>query len=413
MQDTFKYVENHVHTVGGTFKKFCSGVVQDFFPLSVDPVKCEAKAAAPDSNDECDNSVMNIVQISSDAESKESPAEIDAVDHADKDLGHISIKHHNEDELRNAMSKDIHEDPDSILAARKSNVSSNENSKLSNDVDSGEEHAVGPLDDTFKYVEDHVHAMGGALKKLCSGVVQDFFPLSVDPVNCETKAMTPEGDAAIGTCGDNKSVISMAETSSDAAVKQSPVPISAIGHVEKQLGHISTGHENAGELKNAMSMDSHEKSDSILAPGKINVLTNENSDERLELNSQGVAESLEASSPVDILGDDGGCDFGASSDLSETAVSVVSGEETITGTGTISFSSSISRDSTYTPGYSSDISSAEEFVSDSRRQLLSSTPASTMSTKDRAIEKQLAFSCSHLSLESNGLFLNSYLQYQL
>ncbi|GMN54405.1 hypothetical protein TIFTF001_023528 [Ficus carica] len=408
IQDTFKYVENHVNTVGGTFKKFCSDVVQDFFPLSVDPVKCEDEEVTPKGN--VNNSVINIVQVSSDAEAKQSPVEIGAVEHADKRQDHKSIEHHNEDKLINAKSTDSHEDPDSIMAARKNNVLIKENCNLINDVDSIEGSADVPLEDTFKYVEDRVHAVGGAFRKFCSGVVQDFFPLSVDPENSEAGATTPEGDAAIGTSG------SMAEDSLDAVVEQAPVATDAIDHSERQLGHVSNGHdENVDEFKNGMSMDSRDKSDSISAPRKINVLTNENSDlgndvdvikdsadEQLELNSHCVAESSEASS-LDILADYAECEFSASSALSETAYSVVSDQDTVTVSGLVSSSSSILRVSAGTPGDSSNISPPEECSSDGCNQLLVSTPASTLSTEKGAIGKHLVSSWTYRSRYSSDI----------
>ncbi|CAK7350104.1 unnamed protein product [Dovyalis caffra] len=45
-KDTFKFVENQVHTVGENMKKIYSDVVHDLIPPLVDPAKCEVPAAA-------------------------------------------------------------------------------------------------------------------------------------------------------------------------------------------------------------------------------------------------------------------------------------------------------------------------------------------------------------------------------
>ncbi|KAA8548353.1 hypothetical protein F0562_000037 [Nyssa sinensis] len=50
-QDTVKYVENQVQTVGESVKKFCSDVVQDLLPPLVDPLKPEAQAVSLKQND--------------------------------------------------------------------------------------------------------------------------------------------------------------------------------------------------------------------------------------------------------------------------------------------------------------------------------------------------------------------------
>lgn len=55
-QGTFKYVESHVNTVGGSFKKFCSGVAQDFFPPLMDPEeKLKTDEAILGSHDDSDS----------------------------------------------------------------------------------------------------------------------------------------------------------------------------------------------------------------------------------------------------------------------------------------------------------------------------------------------------------------------
>lgn len=409
-----------MHTVGGTFKKFCSDVVQDFLPLSVDPVKCEDKSVVPEgdaaiSSSTYNNSVISTVEISSDAVVKKSLVVIDAIDYAEKQLGHVS-GHHNAFQPEIAKSTGTHETSDSATAARDINDMTNADSGLSNDLNTIKESPDGPVQLTFPAVAESSEA--SSLNKF------------------------------IETNQDNECVVST---------------VDPVDHAEKQLDHVST--EQCDQFKIAKSTNDHETSGSVLVP----VLTNANSDLSndinspkesacgpLELTTPGVAESSEASSldelteinhenecvvsakvaPAtsvenleiehstgalcDIFADDTECYFGASSIPYETVFSVVPGEDTITGAGLVSSTSSRLRDSTSLPGYSSDIlfpgamfchnpGDLVGCVSDGHTGLLSSTPASVMLTKDKALDKQLVSSSSLLPLESTGLFLNSFL----
>uniref|UniRef100_A0A5B7B857 Uncharacterized protein n=1 Tax=Davidia involucrata TaxID=16924 RepID=A0A5B7B857_DAVIN len=63
-QDTVKYVENQVQTVGENVKKFCSDVVQDLLPPSlVDPVKCEAQAVSLKQHDAIGTYIRSVIGI--------------------------------------------------------------------------------------------------------------------------------------------------------------------------------------------------------------------------------------------------------------------------------------------------------------------------------------------------------------
>ncbi|KAI8025632.1 hypothetical protein LOK49_LG02G02937 [Camellia lanceoleosa] len=63
-QDTVKYVENQVHTVGDSVKKFCSDVVHDLIPSSlVEPGNHEAQAVSPKQNDSIDTYVRSMIGI--------------------------------------------------------------------------------------------------------------------------------------------------------------------------------------------------------------------------------------------------------------------------------------------------------------------------------------------------------------
>uniref|UniRef100_A0A6N2LK68 Uncharacterized protein n=1 Tax=Salix viminalis TaxID=40686 RepID=A0A6N2LK68_SALVM len=45
-KDTFKFVENQVHSVGENMKKIYSVAVHDLIPPLVDPAKCEASSSS-------------------------------------------------------------------------------------------------------------------------------------------------------------------------------------------------------------------------------------------------------------------------------------------------------------------------------------------------------------------------------
>ncbi|KAF5951053.1 hypothetical protein HYC85_013046 [Camellia sinensis] len=63
-QDTVKYVENQVHTVGDSVKKFCSDVVHDLIPSSlVEPGNHEAQAVSSKQNDSIGTYVRSTIGI--------------------------------------------------------------------------------------------------------------------------------------------------------------------------------------------------------------------------------------------------------------------------------------------------------------------------------------------------------------
>ncbi|XP_038685088.1 uncharacterized protein LOC119985009 isoform X2 [Tripterygium wilfordii] len=63
-QDSVKYVGNQVQTVGKSLKKFCSDVVEDFLPPSVDKVKNDAQAVVLNGgNSSIGNNIMSMIGI--------------------------------------------------------------------------------------------------------------------------------------------------------------------------------------------------------------------------------------------------------------------------------------------------------------------------------------------------------------
>ncbi|XP_020537016.2 uncharacterized protein LOC110010073 [Jatropha curcas] len=64
-QNTVRYVENQVHTVGESMKKFCD-VVQDIIPPIVDPVRCDAQAVAIKGNAVVGTYIKSMIGIEED-----------------------------------------------------------------------------------------------------------------------------------------------------------------------------------------------------------------------------------------------------------------------------------------------------------------------------------------------------------
>ncbi|XP_062097007.1 uncharacterized protein LOC133802669 isoform X2 [Humulus lupulus] len=467
-QGTFRYVENHVNNVGGTLKKLCSDVVQDFLPLSADPVKCEAKELVPEGGASStltkNNSAISIENFFSDLVVGKSPVVIDAIDH-DVDLS------------TNEKSTDAHEASESALATWKINELTTEDSGLSVDLNTIEESVVGSVEltshdveyieestldefignnhdnsDQFKNVETSGSGLVPALTKRNSDFIIDENAIkeSTDDSELTFPSVTESIEASlidksIETNNEKDCVVSTAD---------------AVALVEKQQlnhGYVSAEHHNADHL----SMHTDETSDSVLASVEFNSLTHENSDLNndvnsikesadggLELTSSDVNESSKASSVdgpteanhedecmfsvnvalptsiqnleneqcsgvlCDIIADDAECYFSTSSIPSEIVTSFVS-EDTVTGTGHVSSTSSSLRNSTSLPGYSSDILFAGAnfcCVSETSSGFLSSTPASVVSINEEALRKQLISSCTLLPLDTTGLFLNSHVQ---
>ncbi|XP_059662710.1 uncharacterized protein LOC132308603 isoform X2 [Cornus florida] len=81
-QDTVKYVENQVQTVGESMKRFCSDVVQELLPPLVDPVKHETQAVTPKQDDAIGNYIRSMIGIEEDhvIDIKKSYFEPDPVD---------------------------------------------------------------------------------------------------------------------------------------------------------------------------------------------------------------------------------------------------------------------------------------------------------------------------------------------
>ncbi|KAF4363754.1 hypothetical protein F8388_000419 [Cannabis sativa] len=178
------------------------------------------------------------------------------------------------------------------------------------------------LQGTFKYVENHVNNVGGTLKKLCSDVVQDFLPPSVDSVNCEAEELVPEEGAATSTFTENNSGISIENFFPGLLVEKSPVVIDEIDHEkstdvhEDSLSELAKWKVNEEHFEESsldeLIRNSGDNSDRFKTVGNsgsglVLALTNRNSDfvidenaikestDDSELNFPSVAESIETS----------------------------------------------------------------------------------------------------------------------
>lgn len=90
VQDTVKYVENQMQTVGGSVKRFCSDVVQDLLPSSVDPGRHEAQEVVLKRDDVIDTYIKSVTGTegnSADTLIKQSQKEPNPADHILNQLG--------------------------------------------------------------------------------------------------------------------------------------------------------------------------------------------------------------------------------------------------------------------------------------------------------------------------------------
>lgn len=89
-EDTVKYVENQMQTVGGSVKRFCSDVVQDLLPSSVDPGRHEAQEVVLKRDDVIDTYIKSVTGTegnSADTLIEQSQKEPNPADHILNQLG--------------------------------------------------------------------------------------------------------------------------------------------------------------------------------------------------------------------------------------------------------------------------------------------------------------------------------------
>ncbi|KAH7544050.1 hypothetical protein ACOSQ2_031267 [Xanthoceras sorbifolium] len=125
--------------------------------------------------------------------------------------------------------------------------------------------------DTVKYVESQVQAVGESAKKFYSDVVQDFVPPSVDPVKHEAQEVVLK-NASIGTY--IKSMIGFEGNSVDTVNKQSHEKLDAVDPIKNQVVHAFNRLDLVNQLTAPISVDSDEGAESDLFSGQVDdVLT--------------------------------------------------------------------------------------------------------------------------------------------
>ncbi|KAK2638861.1 hypothetical protein Ddye_026656 [Dipteronia dyeriana] len=164
--------------------------------------------------------------------------------------------------------------------------------------------------DTVKYVESHVQAVGESVKKFYSDVVQDFVPPLVDPLKHEVQEVVLKGNASISSY--IKSMINLEGNSVDTVNKQSHEELDAVDPIKNQAVLAFSQLDLENQITAPISVDSDERAKSDLLSGQVDdVLTYKildvgveeyaikelaSTSEVLELMTLGEKDSTEASS---------------------------------------------------------------------------------------------------------------------
>lgn len=143
-QDTIKYVETHVQTVGKSVKKLCSDVVQDLIPPLGNPVNHDAQEVAITYNSGISTkSREDLEKNSSDEIEKQSSAEPNVMDPVINQPSLVSSKYFLTDQPSSPTSMDSSEVSESNVSVGKIHeVFSNENSLGATEMKSPSEHHV-------------------------------------------------------------------------------------------------------------------------------------------------------------------------------------------------------------------------------------------------------------------------------
>lgn len=382
--------------MGGSVKKFCSDVIQDFIPPPPDPVKTEAKTVAQEINVAISTSIDSVVttkNVSSDIVTK---------------LSHVEP--HGSDPMVNQMSKVSSEDQ----------------------------------------IVDQLYSPKSVAASESSGSVLSISEGKPDTVKSEANEVGLEGNAASSTAIDT--VVATDKVSLDTDVKPSPMEPHGIGTLVNQMGNVSDEHYILEQLNTLKSVDASENSELVLPQGKTtDVLTNENSDLGNEVNpiegsacgllekiSPGGREAFEVSTFSELnevhlmdkesretsahdlefetpqfynVSADSVSDSISSTAISEMTYLVISGENNREEMEHVTNNTNIVNNSVSLSGSSSEIlSSKEEFCHNpvDGSGSVSDSPCEVMSNKNKASEAQLVSSSSVLSLESFGWFFASF-----
>ncbi|KAK3198765.1 hypothetical protein Dsin_022180 [Dipteronia sinensis] len=121
--------------------------------------------------------------------------------------------------------------------------------------------------DTAKYVESHIQAVGESVKKFYSDVVQDFVPPLVDPLKHEVQEVVLKGNASISSY--IKSMIDLEGNSVDTVKKQSHEDIDAVDPITNQVVLAFSQLDLENQITASISVDSDERAKSDLLSGQV------------------------------------------------------------------------------------------------------------------------------------------------
>lgn len=381
-QDTIKYVENQMHTVGKSVKKLCS----DLLPPLGHPVKHVAEDVVIKKNATVSSKTRKSLQENSlDATEKQSSTEPNVIDPVINKLSLVSSEHHLGDQHSSLTSMDTLEESDSNLHMGKvDDILTNENLAVDN------EELARPI-----------------LSKLTSDGEEHFAVSSVGVFNNHENRQADLSEVAIETSTYELEFESEQKSRHDNFSDEVKC-VSGVSNLivsttepyvmdpENELRPVSSQYHLLEQLSSPTSKDPLERSESNLCMGKIDgILKNENSDANneefsikvyapvlAESTSPGVAEHF-TTSPIGVFDqsndesrhadlskvgpetsahelefeslqnwtlwddyvDEIECVSGASNATSEMSFSVVSAENTTEDIGLASFSRSNAKES--------------------------------------------------------------------
>ncbi|KAM5586212.1 hypothetical protein ABKV19_005226 [Rosa sericea] len=256
-QDTIKYVENQMHSVGKNVKKLCS----DLLPPLGHPVKHVAEDVVIEKNATVSTKTTKSFQEKSvDATEKQSSTEPNIIDPVTSQPSLASSEHHLGDQLSSLTSMDTLEKSDPNLSIGKvDDILTNENSAADKPILSkltspgGEEHIA----------ESSVHSK-------YENRQADFSEVETSTDELEQKSRRDNFSAEV-ECVSGVSTVMVSNMEPK------------VMDPENQLNLVSCQSHLLEQLSSPTSMDTHEGSESILCMGKIDgILTDENSDANKE-----------------------------------------------------------------------------------------------------------------------------------
>ncbi|XP_009340229.2 uncharacterized protein LOC103932372 isoform X1 [Pyrus x bretschneideri] len=244
-QDTIKYVENQVQTVGKSVKKI-SNAVQDLLP----PVKHDANGVAETQKSAISaKSRKKVTQNSLDVTSKQSPTEPNVKDPVRDQLSPVSTEYDLTDQpsLPTMNTLEVAESDlsvgkiDKVLATEKSLVAIEKQSPT-------EPNVMNPVTNQPSLVSSKYHPAD-----------QPSSPTLIDTVK------VPESDSSVGKVDE----VLTSEGSVDVTENQLPTKLNAMDPVTNQLSVVSGKYYLPDQPSSPISVDSLKVSESNLSVGNI------------------------------------------------------------------------------------------------------------------------------------------------